>query len=56
MDCEHCKKTFSNKQNLKAHQKRAKYCLEIQGVEMTGEILIFGIGFLAGYFFRKYLA
>ena len=31
MECEFCKKTFSTKPNLVAHQKTAKYCLEIQG-------------------------
>jgi hypothetical protein len=31
MECEFCKNTFSNKQNLNAHQKNAKYCLKIQG-------------------------
>jgi len=31
MDCEFCKKTFSSKPNLVAHQKNAKYCLELQG-------------------------
>ena len=31
MDCEFCKKTFSSKSNLVAHQKSTKYCLELQG-------------------------
>jgi len=31
MECKFCHNTFSNKQNLNAHQKRAKYCLKIQG-------------------------
>ena len=31
MECKFCKNTFSNKQNLNAHQRRAKYCLIIQG-------------------------
>ena len=30
MDCQYCKKTFSNKGNLTNHQKTAKYCLKIQ--------------------------
>tara|TARA_Y100000389_G_C17439656_1_gene507759 strand:- start:466 stop:1182 length:717 start_codon:yes stop_codon:yes gene_type:complete len=30
MECEYCKNTFSNKYNLSNHQKRAKFCLEIQ--------------------------
>jgi len=31
MECKFCKKEFSTKQNLSVHQKKAKYCLEIQG-------------------------
>lgn len=31
MNCEFCGNEFSNKQNLNAHQKKAKYCLKIQG-------------------------
>jgi hypothetical protein len=33
MRCTFCKHIFSNKQNLNAHQKTAKYCLKIQGKE-----------------------
>ena len=32
MKCDFCNNEFSNKQNLTAHQKRAKYCLKLQGV------------------------
>ena len=35
MDCEFCKKTFSSKSNLVAHQKSTKYCLDLQGKENT---------------------
>jgi KilA-N domain/Meiotically up-regulated gene 113 len=35
MECEFCKKTFSTKPNLVAHQKTTKYCLEIQGKTNT---------------------
>lgn len=31
MKCEFCNNPFSNKQNLNAHQRKAKYCLKIQG-------------------------
>ncbi len=31
MKCQFCNNVFSNKQNLNQHQKKAKYCLEIQG-------------------------
>lgn len=31
MDCDFCKKNFSSVNNLRYHQKTAKYCLEIQG-------------------------
>ena len=31
MECEFCKKVFSTKSNLNSHQKRAGYCLEMQG-------------------------
>jgi hypothetical protein len=30
MECQYCKKTFSNKSNLNYHQARARYCLNIQ--------------------------
>jgi hypothetical protein len=33
MNCEYCHKIFSTKGNLIAHQKSAKYCLSLQGVE-----------------------
>ena len=31
MECNFCHNTFANKQNLNAHQKKAKYCLKLQG-------------------------
>ena len=31
IECEFCKNCFSNKSNLKIHQKTVKYCLKIQG-------------------------
>ena len=31
MECQFCHNAFSNKQNLNAHQRKAKYCLKIQG-------------------------
>jgi hypothetical protein len=33
MNCEYCQQTFSTKGNLSAHQKSAKYCLSLQGIE-----------------------
>ena len=37
MKCNFCNNEFSNKQNLNSHQKRAKYCLELQGVNLTND-------------------
>ena len=34
MECKFCHNTFSNKQNLNAHQNRSKYCLKIQGIHI----------------------
>jgi putative IMPACT (imprinted ancient) family translation regulator len=34
MKCEFCSNEFSNKQNLNAHQKRTKYCLKLQKVNI----------------------
>ena len=33
MDCQYCKKTFTTKTKLNQHQRKAKYCLNIQGAE-----------------------
>nr|QBK87864.1 MAG: hypothetical protein LCMAC202_02250 [Marseillevirus LCMAC202] len=33
--CEHCKHVFAERANLLKHQKRAKYCLQIRGLEKT---------------------
>lgn len=35
MECEFCKKTFLSKNVLCHHQKTAKYCLELQGTNVT---------------------
>ena len=32
MKCNYCNNEFSNKQNLNTHQRKAKYCLKIQGI------------------------
>ena len=35
MECGFCKKIFSSKSNLYTHQKKTKYCIELQGKEPT---------------------
>ncbi len=37
MKCQFCHNVFSNKQNLNAHQKKAKYCLKIQGIAIPNK-------------------
>jgi hypothetical protein len=37
MECQFCKNKFTNKQNLNAHQTKAKYCLKIQKKEPENE-------------------
>ena len=37
MECEFCHNNFSNKQNLNAHQSKARYCLKIQNKIPTDE-------------------
>ena len=37
MDCQYCRKTFSSKSSLNNHQKTAKYCIQLQGVENKSE-------------------
>ena len=37
MECQFCHNVFSNKQNLNAHQRTAKYCLKIQGKDAKVE-------------------
>jgi hypothetical protein len=37
MECQYCKNTFSNKQNLNAHQTKTKYCLKIQNKQISHE-------------------
>ena len=39
MECEFCKNKFSNKQNLNAHQVKAKYCLKIQNKKPDKEFI-----------------
>ena len=34
MDCDHCKNKFSGKTSLALHQKTAKYCLKLQGIQI----------------------
>jgi len=35
VECDFCKKIFSSKSNLYNHQKKTKYCIELQGKERT---------------------
>ena len=35
MECEFCKNVFSTKTNLNNHQKRAKYCLKLRGLNTS---------------------
>jgi hypothetical protein len=37
MECQYCKNTFFNNSSLRNHQKKAKYCLEIQGKKVSEE-------------------
>lgn len=37
LTCEYCKKEFSTKGNIMAHQKSAKYCLELQGKNLADD-------------------
>ena len=37
MECTFCNKKLSTKSALNVHQKKAKYCLKIQGIEKKGE-------------------
>ena len=39
MFCEYCKKKFTNKSNLKAHQKTTKYCIKIQNELLNKQII-----------------
>jgi hypothetical protein len=35
MECQYCSKIFSTKGNLKHHQATAKYCIKIQGIQVS---------------------
>ena len=37
MDCQYCKKSFTNKYLLGQHQSKTKYCLSIQGVSLSNQ-------------------
>ena len=36
LNCDYCNKKFKNSYILKNHMKTAKYCLEIQGLKLSG--------------------
>jgi regulator of replication initiation timing len=37
MECKYCKKVLSTKSALNAHQKNTRYCLKIQGKDLSGK-------------------
>ena len=37
MECQYCKNKFVNNSSLRNHQKKAKYCLKLQGKKVSGE-------------------
>ncbi len=57
MQCQFCHNEFSNKQNLNAHQKKAKYCLAIQGVQQKKDHICQACdkGFYGAYELRRHL-
>ena len=57
MECEFCKNIFTTKSNLNTHQKRAKYCLVIQGVKQNEDHACQACGktFYGPYELRRHL-
>lgn len=54
MECQYCKNKFSNKTNLNTHQKRAKYCLKIQGGSSLTNACIYICEGCGKQFIKKY--
>ena len=57
MQCEFCANVFTTKSNLNAHQKKAKYCLAIQGVQQKKDHICQACdkGFYGAYELRRHL-
>jgi len=57
MQCEFCANVFTTKSNLNAHQKKAKYCLAIQGVQQKEDHVCQACdkGFYGAYELRRHL-
>ena len=57
MKCEFCNNVFATKSNLNAHQKKAKYCLAIQGVKKQADYVCQACGkaFYGSYELRRHL-
>ena len=54
MECQYCKNIFSSKANLNTHQKRARYCLKIQGVQQLENACIYKCDGCNKEFIKKY--
>ena len=54
MECQYCKNIFSSKANLNTHQKRARYCLKIQGVHQLENACIYKCDGCNKEFIKKY--
>jgi len=55
MNCDFCNNKFSNKQNLNSHQRKAKYCLKIQGFETSDIKCDICEQMYSGYVYKKHI-
>jgi hypothetical protein len=53
MECQYCKKTLSSVSSLNNHQKKAKYCIKLQGIPQPSK---FSCRYCEKYFTSKYNA